>query len=86
MDRRELADIGLIPCDLRDVSALPLDRDPGGLLARRAYERRRDAFETPAFRGREWPDEDPDHEPGRRGPSSRLRSGSPERARLVRTN
>ena len=81
MDRRELADIGLSLCDLRDVSALPLDRDPSGLPTRRARERRRDAFETPAFRGRDRPDEDPDHEPGRRGPSSRLRSGSPEYAR-----
>ena len=86
MDRRELADIGLIPCDLRDVSALPLDRDPTGLLARRSHERRRDAFATPAFRGRDRPDEDPDHRSGRRGPSSRWRSGSPECARLVRTN
>jgi hypothetical protein len=52
MDRRELADIGLSPCDLRDVSALPLDRDPTALLARRAHERRRNAFEMPAFPGR----------------------------------
>jgi hypothetical protein len=51
MDRHELADIGLTLCDLRDVSALPLDRDPTRLLARRAHERRRDAFETLAFRG-----------------------------------
>ena len=40
MDRRELADIGLNPSDLRDASALPLDRDPTALLARRARERR----------------------------------------------
>ena len=40
MDRRELADIGLIPSDLSDASALALDRDPGELLARRARERR----------------------------------------------
>ena len=85
MDRRELADIGLSPCDLRDVSALPLDRDPSGLLARRSHERRRDAFATPAFRGRDRRDEDPDHRSGQRGPS-RLRSGSPECAGLVRTS
>jgi len=47
MDRRELADIGLTPSDLRDVSALALDHDPGALLARRARERRRDAYARP---------------------------------------
>ncbi len=47
MDRRELADIGLTCCDLNDASALPLDRDPTGFLARRAHERRRDAFGPP---------------------------------------
>jgi hypothetical protein len=47
MDAHELADIGLNPCDLRDVSALPLDRDPTGLLTQRARERRRDAFAAP---------------------------------------
>ncbi len=47
MDRRELADIGLNPSDVRDASAVPLDRDPTALLARRARERRRDAFEPP---------------------------------------
>lgn len=41
MDSRELADIGLRPSDLRDVSALALDRDPTSLLARRALERGR---------------------------------------------
>ena len=40
MDRRELADIGLNSSDVRDASALALDRDPGELLARRARERR----------------------------------------------
>ena len=40
MDRRELADIGLNPSDVRDASALPLDRDPTEFLARRARERR----------------------------------------------
>ena len=43
MDRRELADIGLNPSDLRDASALPLDRDPtraaGATGARAAGER-----------------------------------------------
>ena len=55
MDGRELADIGLTRSDLRDVSALALDRDPTALLALRARERRRGAFgasgpqaETPA--------------------------------------
>jgi hypothetical protein len=42
MDRRELADIGLTMSDLRDVSALALDRDPTILLAARVGERRRD--------------------------------------------
>ena len=78
MDRRELADIGLTPCDLRDVSALALDRDPTELLARRARERRRDAFGQPRER---WPDhgcEDrnsPQPDPGH---SQRSRSGSPD--------
>jgi uncharacterized protein YjiS (DUF1127 family) len=40
MDRHELADMGLNPSDVRDASALPLDRDPTELLARRARERR----------------------------------------------
>jgi uncharacterized protein YjiS (DUF1127 family) len=47
MDRRELADIGLNPSDVRDASALPLDRDPTELLAQRAHERRRGAFGPP---------------------------------------
>ncbi len=47
MDRRELADIGLTVSDLRDVSALALDRDPTALLALRARERRRDAHAPP---------------------------------------
>ncbi|RBP18303.1 uncharacterized protein DUF1127 [Roseiarcus fermentans] len=47
MDRRELMDIGLTVSDVRDASALPLDRDPTALLARRARERRRDAFAPP---------------------------------------
>ena len=40
MDRRELADIGLNSSDVRDASALPLDRDPTELLAERVRERR----------------------------------------------
>lgn len=47
MDRRELADIGLNPSDVRDASALPLDRDPTELLARRAHERRENVFGSP---------------------------------------
>ncbi|MGO9419040.1 DUF1127 domain-containing protein [Roseiarcus sp.] len=54
MDRRELADIGLTPGDLRDVSALALDRDPTALLARRARERRRDAFAPPTAPSGDW--------------------------------
>jgi uncharacterized protein YjiS (DUF1127 family) len=52
MDRRELADIGLSPSDLRDVSALALDRDPSEFLKRRARERRREAFGATPRRGR----------------------------------
>jgi uncharacterized protein YjiS (DUF1127 family) len=51
MDRRELADIGLNLSDVRDASALPLDRDPTELLARRARERRRDAGAAKGSRG-----------------------------------
>ncbi len=54
MDRRELADIGLMPSDLRDVSALALDRDPTALLARRARERRQDAFAPPTALSGDW--------------------------------
>ena len=67
MDRRELADIGLNPSDVRDASALPLDRDPTELLARRARERRRDAFGPSSPRAGSRPD-DP---PGRGRPPSR---------------
>ncbi len=56
MDGRELADIGLTRSDLRDVSALALDHDPTALLARRAQERRRNAFAPPTAPSRgEWP-------------------------------
>jgi uncharacterized protein YjiS (DUF1127 family) len=51
MDRRELADIGLNPSDVRDASALPLDRDPTGLLAERARDRRRDSGAAKVSRG-----------------------------------
>jgi uncharacterized protein YjiS (DUF1127 family) len=47
MDRRELADIGLNPSDLHDAWALPLDRDPGELLARRVRERRASLVPAP---------------------------------------
>ena len=67
MDRRELADIGLNPSDVRDASALPLDRDPTELLARRSRERRRDAFGPSSPRAGSRPD-DP---PGRGRPPSR---------------
>jgi uncharacterized protein YjiS (DUF1127 family) len=51
MDRRELADIGLNSSDVRDASALPLDRDPTGLLAERARDRRRDSGAARTSRG-----------------------------------
>jgi uncharacterized protein YjiS (DUF1127 family) len=51
MDRRELADIGLSSSDVRDASALPLDRDPTELLAERARDRRRDAGAARVSRG-----------------------------------
>src|ERR1700735_3560961 len=71
MDRRELADIGLNPSDVRDASALPLDRDPTALLATRARERRRDAFGAPSPRAGSWRLDDPDELPGRDRPPSR---------------
>ena len=63
MDRRELADIGLNPSDVRDASALPLDRDPTELLARagaraaawlrrsEGFPRRRRSTPRPATQG-----------------------------------
>jgi uncharacterized protein (DUF1800 family) len=45
MDARELADIGLAPHDLRDVTAAPLDADPSTLFAARAAERKTRAVE-----------------------------------------
>jgi uncharacterized protein YjiS (DUF1127 family) len=82
MDRRELADIGLNLSDVRDASALPLDRDPTALLARRACERRRDAFGPPPCLR---PPDDRDNLPGR-GPRSPLEpKPAGQGARLVRT-
>src|ERR1700733_10990043 len=68
MDRRELADIGLNPSDVRDASALPLDRDPTEFLGRRARERRRDAFVPPSPRTGGRPLDDPDERSGRNRP------------------
>jgi uncharacterized protein YjiS (DUF1127 family) len=83
MDRRELADIGLTPCDLSDASALPLDRDPSELLAARARERQANALAAPPTAwDTDWTGEDPHAEPRRNRPSPR--SGS-SRAVSVRT-
>jgi uncharacterized protein YjiS (DUF1127 family) len=82
MDRRELADIGLNLSDVRDASALPLDRDPTALLARRARERRRDAFGPPQCLR---PLDDRDNLPGRRQPSPLEPKPAGQGARLVRT-
>jgi uncharacterized protein YjiS (DUF1127 family) len=77
MDRRELADIGLNPSDVRDASALPLDRDPTALLAARARERQANAFAAPpsAWDGG-WTDEDRNDEPRRNPPSPGSRAGA----------
>jgi uncharacterized protein YjiS (DUF1127 family) len=75
MDRRELADIGLNLSDVRDASALPLDRDPGELLARRAGERWRDAGAARVSRG----------DDGRR-PGPRARVVEPASTALRETN
>jgi len=87
MDRRELADIGLNPSDVRDASALPLDRDPTALLAARARERRRDAFGPPSsLRTGGRPLDDPDGRPrGNRPPSRPEPLPAGQGARLVRT-
>ena len=87
MDRRELADIGLSPSDLRDASALALDRDPGELLARRACERRRAACGQPAsFPDARSPLDDPEDRPRRNPPPSRPEPKRMKRAEaLVRT-
>jgi len=80
MDRRELADIGLNPSDVRDATALPLDRDPTELLARRARERRREAFRAPPAA---WDDDRSREDPRRRpkgGPPSRSSASRSPRA------
>ena len=69
MDCRELADIGLTRCDLRDASALPLDRDPSELLVARAHERQVNALAAPPTA---W-----DIEPGRKPQSPDFGSRSP---------
>jgi len=71
MDHRELADIGLVGSDLRDVSALALDCDPTALLAQRARERRRDAFSAPPAWGHP-PVGGPAYKRKRRGQPSRV--------------
>jgi hypothetical protein len=87
MDRRELADIGINPSDVRDASALPLDCDPTELLARRARERRRDAFgHPPSPRTGGRPLDDPDDPRGRNQPPSRPEpKAGGQSGRLVRT-
>jgi uncharacterized protein YjiS (DUF1127 family) len=87
MDRRELADIGLSSSDVRDASALPLDRDPTELLARRARERRRDAFgPPPSLQVVGRPFDDPDDPPRRDRPPLRPEpKPAGQKARLVRT-
>jgi len=85
MDRRELADIGLNSSDLRDASALALDRDPTVFLAQRARDRQAHAFPAPPTA---WDGDGADegrHGLGRRPPSppsSRVRSA---RAAALRT-
>src|SRR6516162_3854543 len=70
MDRRELADIGLNPSDVRDASALPLDGDPTELLTRRVRERRGDAVTAPPTAwGGDRRAEDPRNEPRQNRPS-----------------
>ena len=85
MDARELADIGLTRCDLSDTSALPLDRDPGELLAARARERQANALASPPTAwDTDWSDEGPRGEPGRKRTSPQSRYGSSQ-AVAVRT-
>jgi hypothetical protein len=87
MDHRELADIGLNPSDVRDALAVPLDRDPTVLLARRARERRRDAPGPPQSpRTGGWPLDDPEDRLGRNPPPSRPEAlAAGQSAHLVRT-
>ena len=83
MERHELADIGLSRCDLRDASALPLDRDPGGLLAARARERQANALAAPPTA---WDTDcaDPPCEPRRNPPLPGSRRGSPRAVAATR--
>jgi hypothetical protein len=46
MSEYELRDIGLTRQDVVDASALPLDADPSGLLARRRAARERPGAKT----------------------------------------
>ena len=55
MDRRELADIGLNPSDVRDASALPLDRDPTALLARARPRAAPGRLRAAAVTAWDWP-------------------------------
>jgi hypothetical protein len=83
MDCRELADIGLTRCDLRDATALPLDRDPGELFAARARERQANALAAPPTAwDTDCMDEGPRGEPRRNRPSP----GSRSARAAVRTN
>ena len=82
MDRRELADIGLNSSDVRDASALPLDRDPTELLARRAHERRRVFAAPPTAWDGGWTNDGSDGKPGQRRPSPGSRPGSPRALRV----
>ena len=56
LDARMLADIGLTPADLSDVTALPLAADPGFFLAARVGGRRVARLEPagPPRRVRRW--------------------------------
>src|ERR1700678_3767179 len=87
MDPRELAENGLNPSDRRDAWAFPLRRHPTELLARRARERRRDAFvPPPSPRAGSWRLDDPNDLPGcDRPPSRPLPKPARQEARLVRT-
>ena len=86
MDRRELADIGLNPSDVRDASALPLDGDPTEMLARRARERRENAFGPPPSRAGRSQLGGPDGRPGRNRPPPRQGPNAAGKAAdLVRT-
>ena len=78
MDCRELADIGLTHCDLRDASALPLDRDPSELLVARAHERQVNGLAAPPTAwDMDGSDEGPRGELGRKPQSPDFGSRSP---------